>query len=99
MDKKDWRSEIPYNHLRRLDAPGFAWEFLKRNPAFERERLHLEQSARDGSLEITEADVFAAHWGVRFREGRRRRRRRRRVGPLDVARPAVRHCLDHGLRD
>ena len=63
----DWRSPAAYEHLRSLDAPGFAWEFLRRNRAFQRDREKLEQAAERRVLSADELDGFARRWGVRFR--------------------------------
>jgi Family of unknown function (DUF6499) len=64
------RPPLPHNksprELRSLDAPGFAWEFLRRNPDFERERSNLERAARRGALNSADADAFARRWGVQF---------------------------------
>ena len=57
--------------LRSLDAPGFAWEFLRRNPDFQQDRRKLERAARQGALNQAEVDAFARRWGVRFRKRRR----------------------------
>jgi Proteobacterial transcriptional regulator-like domain len=62
----EWRSPAAYEDLRSLDAPGFAWEFLRRNRAFQQDRKRLEQAAERGALSADEADAFARRWGVRF---------------------------------
>ena len=67
MSRADWRSPEGYDHLRSLDAPGFAWEYLDRNPDFTRERRRLERGARRGSLVPAELDAFTRRWGLRFR--------------------------------
>ena len=46
MSRPEWRSPAAYEDLRSLDAPGFAWEFLSRNPAFERDCRRLEQVSK-----------------------------------------------------
>ena len=66
MPGADWRSPAAYEHLRSLDAPGFAWEFLRRNSAFQRDRRKLELAAERGALSADELDRFARRWGVRF---------------------------------
>jgi hypothetical protein len=66
MPRAEWRSPASYEHLRTLDAPGFAWEFLRRNPAFERDRKRLEEASEDGPVSAEELDGFARRWGVRF---------------------------------
>jgi Family of unknown function (DUF6499) len=67
MAQPDWRSLAAYEALRSADAPGFAWQFLSRNVAFEREWKRLEQAAERGTLSADELDGFARRWGVRFR--------------------------------
>ena len=66
MPGADWRSPAAYERLCSLDAPGFAWEFLRRNSAFQRDRRRLELAAERGTLSADELDGFARRWGVRF---------------------------------
>jgi hypothetical protein len=66
MPGADWPSPVAYEDLRSLDAPGFAWEFLRRNRAFQQDRKRLEQAAERGALSADELDGFARRWGVRF---------------------------------
>ena len=68
MSRMDWHLPAAYQNLRTLDAPGFAWEFLSRNPAFEHDRKRLEQASEDRPLSADELNGFARRWGVRFRE-------------------------------
>lgn len=70
MPRAEWRSRAAYEDLRTLDAPGFAWEFLSRNPAFEHDRKRLEQASEDRPLSAAELDRFARRWGVRFHDAR-----------------------------
>lgn len=70
MARADWRSAAPYEHLRTLDAPGIAWEFLSRNPEFEEDNRKLEAIGRDRVLTPNELDGFAQRWGLRFRQVR-----------------------------
>ena len=67
MPRADWRSPVAYEGLRSLDAPGFAWEFLSRNPDFERDCANLEAAEDRGELSAEERSRFARRWGVRFR--------------------------------
>ena len=75
MPRAEWRSPAAYEDLRSLDAPGFAWEFLSRNPAFEHDRKRLEQACEDRPLSADELNGFARRWGVRFRDVRSGQRR------------------------
>ena len=34
MSRADWRTPGSYEELRSLDAPSFAWEYLRRNSDF-----------------------------------------------------------------
>ena len=70
MPRAEWRSQAAYEGLRSLDAPGFAWEFLNRNPDFEHDRAQLEKASKQGPLAASELDRFARRWGVRFHDGR-----------------------------
>ena len=88
MPHADWRSPAAYEHLRSLDAPGFAWEFLNRNTAFERDFERLEQASKNGPLSVDELNSFARRWGVRFREARTWRRRS--PTPVDAVKSAER---------
>lgn len=72
MPHTEWRSPAAYEDLRSLDAPGFAWEFLSRNPAFAGDRKRLEQAGNRAPLTADELDGFARRWGVRFRNARAR---------------------------
>ena len=92
MSRVDWRSPGTYEDLRSLDAPGFAWEYLRRNSDFQQDRRKLERAARRGGLNQADADAFARRWGVRFRK--RHRDKQPQLGSLDGARPAKRNRPD-----
>ncbi len=76
MSRTDWRLPGGYEDLRSLDAPGFAWEYLRRNPKFAQDRAKLARASRRGTLANQDEDDFARHWGVRFRDVSTRGRRR-----------------------
>lgn len=76
MDATDWRSADAYEELRLLDAPAFAFEFLRRNPEFLKDYARLARKSGKQPLDPAEADAFADRWGVRFRKGIARIRRR-----------------------
>ena len=86
MPHAEWRSLAAYEDLRSLDAPGFAWEFLIRNPAFERDCKRLEHADDQEPRSAGELDDFARRWGVRFR----RARASRPPSSLDAGEPAER---------
>jgi hypothetical protein len=89
MSHADWRNPGAYEELRSLDAPAFAWEYLRRNPDFQQDRRKLEQANRRGAPNQTEVDAFARRWGVRFR--RHHRNKRSNLGSMGSPRPAKRH--------
>ena len=68
MSRADWRSSGVYEGPWSLDAPGIAWEYLRRNSKFLQEREKLDRAARKSTLDQAEADAFARRWGVRFRD-------------------------------
>jgi hypothetical protein len=86
MPRAEWRSPAAYEDLRSLDAPGFAWEFLSRNPAFQRDCKRLEHADDQDPLSAGELDDFARRWGVRFRKARASRP----PSSLDAGEPAER---------
>ncbi len=86
MPRAEWRSQAAYEDLRSLDAPGFAWEFLSRNPAFERDCKRLEHADDQDPHSTGEQDDFARRWGVRFRKARASRP----PSSLDAGEPAER---------
>jgi len=85
MSRSDWWSSGAYEDLRSLDAPGFAWEYLCRNPGFTKARRTLERAAERGALDPAAADAFARRWGLRFCEPGRCQRLR----PCLVVRPSL----------
>ena len=66
MARADWRSASAYEDLRPLDAPAFAYEFLRRNPDFLSDHARLARNSRNRTLDPAEAEAFAQRWGVRF---------------------------------
>lgn len=89
MPQGEWRSEAAYDDKRALDAPGFAFEYLRRNPEFIRHVRQLERSLARGALTREARNAFARRWGMRFREARTRRQKS--DDPLDDDGPAERH--------
>jgi hypothetical protein len=71
MTRPNWRDPGAYGGLRPLDAPGFAWEFLRRNSLFVEELRLLKRVARRRTLTRAETELFALRWGVRFRWAQR----------------------------
>ena len=78
MARTDWRSASAYEDLRLLDAPAFAYEFLRRNTEFLSDYARLIRASRRGATDPAEAGAFAQRWGVRFRSQARSSPTRRR---------------------
>ena len=72
MPRPDWRSPAAYEDKRSLDAPGFAFEFLRRNPEFLRHYQKLVRALNRNALTPKARQTFARRWGVRFRTARAR---------------------------
>jgi hypothetical protein len=68
----DWRSSAAYEDKRALDAPGFAFEFLRRNPEFIRHHQQLSRALSRNALTSKARQAFARRWGIRFRGTRSR---------------------------
>ena len=68
MSRADWRVSDSYEGLRSLDAPGFAWEYLRRNADFLRERQKLRRDVDRGILDQEEVRAFTRRWGVNLRD-------------------------------
>ena len=83
MSQPDWRDAGAYGGVPPLDAAGYAWEFLKRNPLFIRELRLLRRIARRRKLTRAEQEQFALRWGVRFRWAQRNdQQQKRTMDPL-----------------
>jgi len=61
----DWRSLTGHRYLRDLDRPGFAWEFLRRNPAYQQDYKIIE-AASDAVDEGLKRDALVSRWGLSF---------------------------------
>jgi hypothetical protein len=75
MPLGEWRSDATYVDKHALDAPGFAFEYLRRNSEFVRDHRRLEGLLKRGTLTRQMRERYARRWGVRFREVRARRRK------------------------
>jgi hypothetical protein len=75
MAPRDWRLQADYAALEDLSAAGFAWEFLRRNPAY---RSDHEAAVRgeSGRASPGPGGGPAPRWGLSFL-GRSDARRRR----------------------
>jgi Family of unknown function (DUF6499) len=59
----NWRSSATYEYVNELDPAEFAWEFLRRNPEYQRDvrTIRREPSPDD------DTEASARLWGLRFR--------------------------------
>lgn len=68
----DWSEPSHYDDLRQLDRSGFAWELLRRNPAY-RQAVGLlhPHTDPDGTvlLQSPSSSAAAADWGLSFPRG------------------------------
>jgi hypothetical protein len=62
-----WRSETTQEQLNRLDRPGFAAEFLRRNPNYRNDCLQTQRQIAQGELDAQAAQAeLARRWGLCF---------------------------------
>ncbi|WP_425350385.1 transcriptional regulator domain-containing protein [Mesorhizobium temperatum] len=70
-DQAEWQDESSYDYTARLTLRGWAWEFLRRNPAFQRDLLAARQQAnalsRESFLDVIAWAGDLSRWGVLFR--------------------------------
>jgi len=59
----DWRSAAAYAFLNDLNPGEFAWEFLRRNPEYQRD---YRAAAADGANEPEFLEALLLKWGLRF---------------------------------
>ncbi len=59
----DWRRPETYEKIRDIDAVGFAWEYLRRNPDYRRAYLDSGDSTTAFGHEIPSP---LRHWGLSF---------------------------------
>src|SRR5262249_4038344 len=61
----NWRRGGDY--LQHLDRPGFAWEFLRRNPAYQEDYKRIvREDASDARFEGRSRDALVWRWGLAF---------------------------------
>lgn len=68
MQSQYWRSPETIERLNRLQRPGFAVEFLRRNSDYQRDYMRAQRRAAqaDPNAAAVVTD-FARRWGLRFR--------------------------------
>jgi Family of unknown function (DUF6499) len=60
----DWRSAAAYAYLNDLSPTELAWEFLRRNPDYQRDyRTIVREAPRDGEF----PEPLIQQWGLAFR--------------------------------
>lgn len=62
-----WRSADVLDRLNRLDRPGFAAEFLRRNPDYRTDCQQVRRRVAEGALDLQTARAkLARRWGLCF---------------------------------
>ena len=59
----DWRSPAAYAYLDELNPAGLAWEFLRRNPDYQRD---YRAAALDAAGQPEFPEPLILQWGLRF---------------------------------
>ncbi|WP_172374623.1 DUF6499 domain-containing protein [Mesorhizobium sp. NZP2234] len=71
-DWPNWQDEKSYRYTRHLTRRGWAWEFLRRNPAFQRDCRHALEHAefaeRWFEVELVRSSLDLTQWGLLFRK-------------------------------
>src|SRR6266481_10105419 len=62
---QEWRSETAYAYLNDLTPAELAWEFLRRNPEYQRDYRAAADATAD-QAELSESLI--TQWGLRFRD-------------------------------
>ncbi|MDO8972411.1 transcriptional regulator domain-containing protein [Reyranella sp.] len=62
--RPDWRSPDYVDALKNLDRAGFAWEFLRRNPAYRDDYAGI---AEDPDKSELSSETVGGNWGLSFR--------------------------------
>jgi len=67
MPRSVWQSPGTIEQLNRLDRPGFAVEFLRRNAGYRRDYARTLRQIAGGGVDPDEArSALARRWGLRF---------------------------------
>jgi hypothetical protein len=64
---RQWRSEDAYAYLNDLEPAELAWEFLRRNPEYQRDYRTAADSTADQADQAELPESLIARWGLRFR--------------------------------
>ncbi|MFA6031883.1 MAG: DUF6499 domain-containing protein [Myxococcota bacterium] len=62
-DASRWRSSAYYDHVEGSSASDIAWEWLRRNEAYD---LDFEAWSRNSATADTLSDQIRQRWGLRF---------------------------------
>src|SRR6266849_9754961 len=62
---QEWRSEAAYAYLNDLTPAELAWEFLRRNPEYQRDYRTAADATAD---QAKSSGPLIAQWGLRFRD-------------------------------
>ncbi|MFT0875888.1 DUF6499 domain-containing protein [Rhodopseudomonas sp. G2_2311] len=62
-DASRWRSSANYDHVEDLTASNLAWEWLRRNDAYDQDFQALSRADADPPLLI---ETIRQRWGLRF---------------------------------
>lgn len=89
-DASTWRSSAEYEHLDVLTSSDLAWEWLRRNDAYDAD---FEASAADQEDPATLTERIRRRWGLRF-PGRSAGRPSRCAGLLAAGGGYERSCAD-----
>ncbi|PBB39786.1 hypothetical protein CK221_03045 [Mesorhizobium sp. WSM3868] len=72
VDWPDWQDEKSYRYTRQLTRRGWAWEFLRRNPAFQCDLRHALGQAEFAEMrfevEVVRSSFDLTRWGLLFRK-------------------------------
>ncbi|HEY2533655.1 MAG TPA: DUF6499 domain-containing protein [Xanthobacteraceae bacterium] len=64
----NWRSIARYQYLTRLDRSGFAWEFLRRNTAYQEDyNIVVRETGSDADSEARSTERLSRRWGLWLR--------------------------------
>ncbi len=64
-DTSRWRTSTTYDYLDHLFAPDLAWEWLRRNPKYQRD---FAESERSSAAAQRFAALVRPRWGLLFRD-------------------------------
>lgn len=66
-DGAGWRSPSATDYLRDAQRPGFAWEFLRRDPEYRQDYELMSSHLAGGTLtDLEVALALAQRWGLKF---------------------------------